>query len=280
MVLNILEQFCIYSNSFHVKSVLFYLLILFINQIIFLGFYKFDINVFLRFLCFIFIIVLFLDSVLLILVFLFLDFYTCEVFIGRRIMVVNLLYLNNLILFFIIEKFNSLINIKHTPYLLCLFCLSLNILYFNIVGLIPYLLALTGNFIFPFYFSLMFFICNIILGFLGYKFKFFGLFLPDNVPLFIIPVLIVIEIISFFSKIFSLSIRLFANIVAGHILLKILISFLYIIISYTISVYYPLFFSLVMLFIIILLEVFIAFLQVYIFILLLIVYLNTVVRLH
>lgn len=184
MVFNILEQFCIYSNSFHVKSLLFYLFLLFISQIIFLGFYKLDINFFWRFIFFISIILVLLDSVILILLFLFLDFYIFEIFIGRRILVLNLIYLNNLILFFIVDKFNGLVNIKHTPYLLCLFCLSLNILYFNIVGLIPYLLALTGNFIFPFYFSLMLFICNVILGFLGYRFKFFGLFLPDNVPLF------------------------------------------------------------------------------------------------
>jgi F-type H+-transporting ATPase subunit a len=152
--------------------------------------------------------------------------------------------------------------------------------YFNVVGLLPYTTALTGQFIFPFYFSLMYFIVNLICGILYHKNKIFNLFLPQGVPLFIIPALILIETISFFSRVLSLAIRLFANIVAGHILLKILISFLHVILKTHISFTFPSLIALLGIFIIVILEVFISILQVYIFNLLLLIYINGVLELH
>ena len=72
-----------------------------------------------------------------------------------------------------------------------------------------------------------------------HRVKIFNLFLTKEIPLFIIPVLICIEAISFLSRIFSLAIRLFANLVAGHILLKILIIFLAKILEIHLSFSFP-----------------------------------------
>lgn len=92
--------------------------------------------------------------------------------------------------------------------------------------------------------------------------------------------LLIIELISFISRVFSLAIRLFANIVAGHILLKILISFIYLIISTHLS-FAPVFaLGVAGISLIIVLELFIGFLQVYIFILLLIIYMGSIINLH
>jgi len=73
---------------------------------------------------------------------------------------------------------------------------------------------------------LAFFISNNLIGICFHKQNYFVLFLPEGVPIPIIPFLILIEYVSYLSRIFSLAIRLFANMMSGHILLKILISFI------------------------------------------------------
>ena len=97
----------------------------------------------------------------------------------------------------------------------------------NILGMIPYSMTITSHFILTLYFSLAFFIGNNLIGICYHKEKFFVLFLPEGVPVAIIPFLILIEYVSYISRIFSLAIRLFANMLSGHILLKILICFIW-----------------------------------------------------
>jgi len=151
---------------------------------------------------------------------------------------------------------------------------------FNLLGLVPFTTAFTAHFIFAFFISLMYFIVNLICGVLYHNNKIFNLFLPQNVPLFIAPALIIIEGISFFSRVLSLAIRLFANIVAGHILLKILVCFLYAILNYHFSLIFPSMVAICGIISIITLEIFISVLQVYIFNLLLIMYINNLLNLH
>jgi F-type H+-transporting ATPase subunit a len=91
--------------------------------------------------------------------------------------------------------------------------------------MIPYSMTITSHFILTVYFSLAFFIGNNLIAFCFHKEKYFILFLPEGVPVALIPLIIIIEYVSYFSKIFSLAIRLFANMMSGHILLKILIGF-------------------------------------------------------
>jgi ATP synthase subunit 6 len=87
-------------------------------------------------------------------------------------------------------------------------------------------MTITSHLILTLYFSLAFFIGNNLIGICFHKEKYFTLFLPEGVPIPIIPFLILIEYVSYISRIFSLAIRLFANMMSGHILLKILISFI------------------------------------------------------
>lgn len=103
--------------------------------------------------------------------------------------------------------------------------LFLLILVSNLLGMVPYSITVTSHFIFTFYYALSFFIGINLIGILYHKEKYFVLFLPDGVPITIIPFLILIEYISYFSRVLSLSIRLFANMMSGHILMKILIGF-------------------------------------------------------
>jgi ATP synthase subunit 6 len=95
----------------------------------------------------------------------------------------------------------------------------------NIIGMIPYSFTITSHISITFALSFSIFIAIIIIMFKHNHLTAFITFLPPGRPLLLIPFLIPIEIISFFSKPFSLAIRLFANMMAGHSLLKILAGF-------------------------------------------------------
>jgi len=99
----------------------------------------------------------------------------------------------------------------------------LSILFFNVIGLLPYSVTATSSFIMILNYSFSILVGLNIIGFYLHSFKYFNQFLPEGVPLFIAPVLVIIELFSNVIRIFSLTVRLFANILAGHSLLKILI---------------------------------------------------------
>jgi F-type H+-transporting ATPase subunit a len=157
-----------------------------------------------------------------------------------------------------------------------LFCLFILINFLNLTGLIPYSFAITSYFSITFLFAFIFFFSFICVGIYYHGFKILNLFLPSGTPVIIMPLLILIEFISYFARIFSLSIRLFANITAGHILLKILSWFIFLLFNvFLLSV--SGFFLITILWI---LEFFIAILQSYVFLILLCIYLNEVLTLQ
>lgn len=146
--------------------------------------------------------------------------------------------------------------------------------------MIPYSMTITSHAILTLYFSLAFFIGNNIIGVCYHKEQYFVLFLPQGVPLPIIPFLILVEYVSYISRIFSLAIRLFANLMSGHILLKILISFIWALMLSNIFNWFWIILPLGIVFIVIGLEMVICFLQAYVFILLIFIYLNDVINTH
>ena len=95
----------------------------------------------------------------------------------------------------------------------------------NILGMVVYSFTITSSLILTFFFSSSFFFGSNIYGFLLNLSNFFSLFIPRGVPVVILPMLFIIEIISYFSRVISLAVRLFANMLSGHALLKILLSF-------------------------------------------------------
>jgi F-type H+-transporting ATPase subunit a len=99
----------------------------------------------------------------------------------------------------------------------------ISILTFNVLGLLPYSVTATSSFIMILNYSFSILVGLNIIGFYLHSTKYFNQFLPEGVPLFIAPVLVIIELFSNVIRIFSLTVRLFANILAGHSLLKILI---------------------------------------------------------
>jgi len=95
----------------------------------------------------------------------------------------------------------------------------------NVLGMVPFSITITSHLILTLCYALSFFIGINIIGILYQQEKWFKLFLPEGVPLFIVPALFLIELVSYFARVVSLSVRLFANMLSGHILLKILIGF-------------------------------------------------------
>jgi ATP synthase subunit 6 len=157
------------------------------------------------------------------------------------------------------------------------FCVVFFVISFiNILGLIPYTFVLTSQFFFTFSLAFFFFITLNLTGIVLHGVKFLQLFYPSGTPLIIVPLLVLIELISYIARVFSLSIRLFANITAGHILVKIL-SWLTCMIS---DLLVSSFLSFIVISGLWVLEFFISLLQAYVFLTLLCLYLNDVIDLH
>lgn len=105
--------------------------------------------------------------------------------------------------------------------------LFIYILINNLVGMVPYSFAPTSHFILTFSISFTIVIGATILGFQIHAFKFFSLLVPSGCPLGLLPLLVLIEFISYLSRNVSLGLRLAANILSGHMLLNILSGFTY-----------------------------------------------------
>lgn len=171
-------------------------------------------------------------------------------------------------------------SLKRYQYFSTLFFLFLFILAANMIGLIPYSFTITSSFVITFFLALSHFIGINIIAVFENQWKSFKLFLPGGVPLMIVPFLILIEVVSYVAKVFSLSIRLFANMMSGHALLKILIGFSWGLLNagsiYTIIAILPWIIVTIIMF----LEFIIAFLQAYVFTILVTIYINDVLVLH
>jgi len=96
----------------------------------------------------------------------------------------------------------------------------------NMWGMIPYFFTVTSHIIITFALSMLVFLTVIVYGFYKNGPKFMKLFVPAGVPGYILPIVTPIEIISFLSRPISLSVRLFGNILAGHITLKVFTGFI------------------------------------------------------
>ena len=134
------------------------------------------------------------------------------------------LILENIVLFIknlIVENVGA----KFLNYFNYIFLLFFFLLFSNLIGMVPYTFTVTSHLILTFALSFVSFVGINIIGILKHGTNFLSLFLPSGAPLVIAPFLIIIEFISYIARVFSLAIRLFANIMSGHTLLKILSSF-------------------------------------------------------
>jgi F-type H+-transporting ATPase subunit a len=105
------------------------------------------------------------------------------------------------------------------------FSLFMFILTANMIGIIPYTFTTTSHLIVTVALALLVFFTVFIYGIYKNGLKFFKLFVPHGIPIYILPLIMVIEVISFLSRPVSHSVRLFANMLAGHITLKVFAGF-------------------------------------------------------
>lgn len=108
-----------------------------------------------------------------------------------------------------------------------MYTLFIFILINNLIGMIPYSFASTSHFILTFSLSFTVVLGATVLGFKEHGLKFFSLFVPAGCPLGLLPLLVLIEFISYLARNVSLGLRLAANILSGHMLLNILSGFTY-----------------------------------------------------
>ena len=163
---------------------------------------------------------------------------------------------------------------KAKPYFPFIFSLFIFVLFCNMVGMLPYSFTVTSHIIVTLAFAMFIFIGVTILGFIIHGFKYLKIFVPSGVPIVLLPIIMVIEIISYLSRPVSLSVRLFANMMAGHTMLKVFGGF--VISLGLVAGWLPLTFSVALTG----LEILVAFLQAYVFAILTCIYLNDALNLH
>lgn len=105
------------------------------------------------------------------------------------------------------------------------FSLFMFVLFANLFGMIPFFFTVTSHIIITFALAMLVIGTVVAYGFYKHGFKFLGLFVPSGIPAALTPLVVAIEIISFLSRPISLSVRLFANMLAGHITLKVFAGF-------------------------------------------------------
>ena len=159
---------------------------------------------------------------------------------------------------------------KFFPFIFSLFIFTL---FGNILGMLPYGYTFTSQIAVTFFMAMVVFLGVTLIGLFKHGLHFFSLFFPHGAPLFTAPILIPIEVVSYLSRPISLSVRLFANMTVGHVLLKVLAGF---VVALGIFGVVPL----VVLVAITALELLVALLQAYIFTILCCIYLNDALHLH
>ena len=174
---------------------------------------------------------------------------------------------------FVANLIRDTVGAEGRRYFPLVFTLFMFILFGNLLGMVPYSFTFTSHIIVTFALALMVFIGVTILGFVKHGMRFFSFFVPPGVSVLLWPLMIPIEIISYLSRPISLSVRLFANMLAGHTLLKVFAGF---VTALGVAGVLPLVFVAALTG----LEFVIAFLQAYVFAILTCLYISDALHLH
>jgi F-type H+-transporting ATPase subunit a len=158
------------------------------------------------------------------------------------------------------------------------FTLFMFILAVNMIGLIPYTFTVTSHIIITASLALLVFFTVIVYGLWRNGIKFFKLFAPSGIPLLLMPLIILIEIMSFLSRPLSHSLRLFANMLAGHITLKVFAGFITMLGAFGFFGWMGAIVPFALVVSVTALEFLVAFLQAYVFAILTCIYLNDAIH--
>ncbi|NJO54469.1 MAG: F0F1 ATP synthase subunit A [Bacteroidales bacterium] len=158
------------------------------------------------------------------------------------------------------------------------FSLFTFILVANFIGMVPGGFTVTSHIIITAALALLVFFTVLVYGFWKNGLKFFKLFVPSGVPIYILPLIVLIEVMSFLSRPVSHSVRLFANMLAGHITLKVFAGFIVMLSGFGIAGWIGAALPLALVVALTALEFLVAFLQAYVFTILTCIYLNDAIH--
>ena len=158
------------------------------------------------------------------------------------------------------------------------FSLFMFILVLNVIGIIPYTFTVTSHIIITVSLALLVFLTVLIYGFWRNGWRFFKLFVPSGIPIYILPLVVFIEVLSFLSRPVSHSVRLFANMLAGHITLKVFGGFVTMLGALGVLGWVGAILPLGLTIALTALELLVAFLQAYVFAILTCIYLNDAIH--
>jgi len=180
----------------------------------------------------------------------------------------------------VLEMVNDNIGSRGKQFFPFIFTLFSFILISNLIGLIPYSFTITSHLVVTLALSLTVFIGLNIICVKEHGIKMLGLFLPPGSDLALAPLLVPIEFISYIFRLFSLAVRLFANMMAGHTLLKVIAGFAWSMMVGGTVLFLAHFIPLIILVVLFGLELGVAMIQAYVFTILTCIYLNEAVNLH
>jgi F-type H+-transporting ATPase subunit a len=158
------------------------------------------------------------------------------------------------------------------------FTIFMFVLFANIIGLIPYAFTVTSHIIITATLALLVFLTVTVYGFYRHGLHFLKLFVPSGIPIAILPMIVFIEILSYLSRPVSHSIRLFANMLAGHITLKVFAGFVTLLAAWGVAGWVGAAIPLALVVALTALELLVAFLQAYVFAILTCIYLNDAIH--
>src|SRR3954447_10263920 len=164
---------------------------------------------------------------------------------------------------------------KFFPFVFSIFMFVLTL---NVFGLIPYAFTVTSHIVVTAALAFTVFFTVLIYGLMRHGLHFFNLFVPKGVPVYILPLIVFIEVLSFLSRPISHSVRLFANMLAGHIALKVFASFVTLLGGLGIAGIAGAVLPLALVVALTALELLVAFLQAYVFAILTCIYLNDAIH--
>ena len=205
---------------------------------------------------------------------LFIILYFTLAFKNKKLVPTRLQLSGELFYNLITDTVNQNVGVKGKKFVPLIFTLFMFIMVCNLFGMIPYGFTVTSHISITFALAMMVFLLVTLLGFILHGFHFFSLFLPAGTPWWLAPLMILIELFAYLARPVSLSLRLAANMVAGHVLLKVIAGF---IVS---MAFYLKIFPIPFISVLIVFEIFVAILQAYIFTILSCVYLNDAINLH
>ncbi|MCX7372750.1 MAG: F0F1 ATP synthase subunit A [Alphaproteobacteria bacterium] len=160
------------------------------------------------------------------------------------------------------------------------FTLFMFVLVGNMLGLFPYAFTFTSHIAVTFGLAAIVFVLITVVAWSLHGKKFFGYFFPEGAPLWLAPIIVPVEIVSYLSRPVSLSIRLFANMVAGHVMLKVFATFVVMLAGLGSVGPFLSIMPLTLNVALVGFEVLVAFLQAYVFAILTCIYLHDAVHLH